>query len=435
MQNMPLASAPAAASSTNSSPSVASTVGVGVAESATLAVIFALSFSHMLNDTIQSLIPALYPMLKDNFALSFAQIGLITLAFNTTGSILQPLVGHYTDKHPQTYALAAGMTATLLGLLLLSVADSYALLLVAAALVGTGSSVFHPESSRVARMASGGRHGMAQSMFQVGGNIGSSIGPLLAAFIVLRRGQTSVAWFSIAALVAITVLTFVGRWYARERVRRAALPKRRAMGTGAALSRNRVIGAIVVLFMLILSKYLYITSLGSYYTFYLMDKFRLSAESAQIYLFVFLFSVALGTVVGGPIGDRVGRKYVIWVSILGVLPFTLMLPHANLMWTAILSVVIGLILSSAFSAILVFAQELVPGKVGLIAGIFFGFAFGVGGLGAAALGELADQTSIDFVYKVCAYLPIMGLLTVFLPNIETRRRKSPAVEVPPAVTK
>ncbi|HEY1722682.1 MAG TPA: MFS transporter [Magnetospirillaceae bacterium] len=428
VQSMPLASAPA------SNPSVSSSSAAAIAaEGATMAVIFALSFSHMLNDAIQSLIPALYPMLKENFALSFAQIGLITLAFNTTGSILQPFVGYYTDKHPKTYALPIGMTATLLGLLLLAVADSYWLLLAAAAMVGTGSSVFHPESSRVARMASGGRHGMAQSMFQVGGNIGSSLGPLLAAFIVLQRGQHSVAWFSIAAMVAITVLTFCGRWYARERTRRAAMPKRRGSGNINVLSRNRVIGAIVVLFMLILSKYLYITSLGSYYTFYLMNKFNLPAETAQVYLFVFLFSVALGTVVGGPIGDRVGRKYVIWVSILGVLPFTLMLPHANLMWTAVLSVVIGLILSSAFSAILVFAQELVPGKVGLIAGIFFGFAFGVGGLGAAALGELADHTSIDFVYKVCAYLPIMGLLTVFLPSIETRRKHGPQVEatVPP----
>lgn len=394
------------------------------AEQTTLAVILALSFSHMLNDTIQSLIPALYPMLKQNFSLNFAEIGLITLAFNITASILQPMVGLYTDRHPKTYALAVGMGCTLLGLLLLSVAPSYPLLLVAAALVGTGSSVFHPESSRVARLASGGRHGLAQSLFQVGGNIGSSLGPLLAAFIVLRHGQGSVAWFTLVALLAIVVLTAVGRWYRRERLRRAARPKARLGGT-VTLPRNRVVAAIFVLFLLILSKYLYISSLGSYYTFYLMGKFHLPAESAQIYLFVFLFSVALGTVVGGPIGDRVGRKYVIWVSILGVLPFTLMLPFAGLMWTAVLSVVIGLILSSAFSAILVYAQELVPGKVGMIAGLFFGFAFGVGGLGAAALGELADLTSIEHVYRLCAYLPIMGVLTIFLPNIETRRRKSP----------
>ena len=394
---------------------------ISAAEGATFAVILALSFSHMLNDTMQSLIPALYPMLKDSFGLNFAQIGLITLAFNLTASILQPLVGAYTDKKPQTYGLAIGMTSTFAGLLLLSVASSYAWLLVAAALVGMGSSVFHPESSRVARFASGGRHGMAQSMFQVGGNIGSSLGPLLAAFIVLRRGQESIAWFSLIALLAIIVLTAVGRWYRRERTRRAARSRAKPVGNGMVLSRGRIIGSIAILFALILSKYFYISSLGSYYTFYLIGKFGVSTERSQIYLFVFLFAVALGTLVGGPIGDRFGRKYVIWVSILGMLPFTLMLPHASLPWTVVLSVVIGLILSSAFSAILVYAQELVPGKVGMIAGIFFGFAFGIGGLGAAALGELADLTSIDYVYKVCAYLPLMGLLTVLLPNIEAKR--------------
>jgi len=394
---------------------------VSVGEGATFAVLLALSFSHMLNDTMQSLIPALYPMLKENYALNYAQIGMITLAFYVTAAMLQPLVGHYTDRHPQTYALAGGMGSTLLGLLLLSVASSYPLLLLAAAMVGLGSSVFHPESSRVARLASGGRHGMAQSMFQVGGNVGSSLGPLLAAFIVLRRGQTSIAWFSAIALLAMMVLTMVGRWYRRERLRRAARPKARPVGTGVVLSKRRIVGAIGVLFLLITSKYVYISSLSSYYTFYLMGKFGLPTQTAQIYLFVFLFAVALGTLIGGPIGDRFGRKYVIWVSILGVLPFTLILPYAGLMWTSILTVIIGLILSSAFSAILVFAQELVPGRFGLIAGIFFGFAFGIGGLGAAALGELADLTSIDYVYRLCAYLPAMGLLTIFLPNIETKR--------------
>ena len=389
----------------------------------TFAVILALSFSHMLNDTMQSLIPALYPMLKENYQLNYTQIGLITLAFYMTAAILQPLVGTFTDRHPQTYGLAVGMGSTLIGLLLLSTASSYPMLVIAAATVGLGSSVFHPESSRIARLASGGRHGMAQSLFQVGGNVGSSLGPLLAAYIVLKRGQASVAWFSLVAFVAMMVLTAVGRWYRRERARHAARPKAQAGTIGVGFSRNRVIGCIGVLFLLILSKYVYISSISSYYTFYLIDKFHLATQTAQVYLFVFLFAVALGTVIGGPIGDRVGRKYVIWVSILGVLPFTLILPYAGLFWTVALTVVIGLILSSAFSAILVFAQELVPGKVGMIAGIFFGFAFGIGGLGAAALGRLADATSIDHIYHLCAYLPLMGLLAVFLPNIETRRSR------------
>jgi FSR family fosmidomycin resistance protein-like MFS transporter len=410
-----------------------SSPAIGARETATFAVLLALSFSHMLNDTMQSLIPALYPMLKVSYQLNYAQIGLITLAFYFTAAILQPLVGIYTDRHPQTYALATGMGSTFIGLILLSTASSYSMLLIASALVGLGSSVFHPESSRVARLASGGRHGMAQSMFQVGGNIGSSIGPLLAAYIVLRRGQGSIGWFSVVALVAMVVLTMVGRWYRRERQRIAARPKAKNAGSGVQLSNRRIAGAISVLFLLILSKYVYISSLSSYYTFYLMGKFGLPADSAQIHLFVFLFAVALGTVAGGFIGDRFGRRYVIWVSILGVLPFTLMLPHADLFWTTILTVVIGLILSSAFSAILVFAQEMVPGKVGLIAGIFFGFAFGIGGLGAAALGELADLTSIDYVYKVCGYLPLMGLLTVFLPNIESKRLGKGRVTSAPGV--
>ncbi len=405
-----------------------------IGETATLAILFALSFSHMLNDMNQSLIAAIYPMLKSDFGLNFAQIGLITLAFQLTASILQPFVGLYTDYRPMPYSLAIAMSCTLLGLLLLSVASSFPMLLVAAAMVGIGSSVFHPESSRVARMASGGRHGFAQSLFQVGGNTGSAIGPLLAAFIVLRHGQGSVAWFSGAALVCILLLVGVGRWYARQRKAAAARPRSAPTLAASGISRFRVWFSIAILFVLVVSKYLYIGSLTNFYTFYLMGKFGLSAESAQIYLFVFLAAAAVGTFAGGPIGDRIGRKYVIWASILGVLPFTLILPHVGLAWTAVLSVVIGLVLSSAFSAILVYAQELVPGKVGMISGLFFGFAFGVGGLGAAALGLLADRTSIDFVYQVCAYLPALGLLTALLPNIEgammIRRRALAASNAP-----
>jgi len=391
-------------------------------ERTTLAVILALSFCHMLNDTIQSLIPALYPMLKTSFGLDFAEIGLITLTFQLTASILQPGVGLFTDRRPQTYALAFGMGSTLVGLLLLAHASSYPLLLLAAALVGTGSSVFHPESSRVARMASGGRHGLAQSLFQVGGNAGSALGPLLAAFVVLARGQASIAWFSLIALLAIVVLTFVGRWYRRERALRAARPRSRA-AVAHGLAHRRVAVSVGLLLVLAFSKNFYLASLGSYYTFYLIDRFGVSTESAQLHLFAFLAAAAVGTVVGGPIGDRIGRKWVIWASILGVLPFTLMLPYAGPFWVGPVSVAIGLILASAFPAIVVFAQELVPGKVGMIAGIFFGVAFGAGGLGAAALGELADLTSIGHVFRLCAFIPAIGLLTAFLPDIEPGRRR------------
>jgi len=366
---------------------------------------------------MQSLLPAIYPMLKTSYRLNFAQIGLITLAYQMTASMLQPLVGLYTDHRPQPYSLVAGMSFTLLGLLLLSRAASFPALLVAASLVGVGSSVFHPESSRVARMASGGRHGFAQSMFQVGGNAGSAIGPLLAAFIVLPFGQSSIAWFSAAALVGIMVLWNVGTWYSANRS--VAVPSRaRASTDHVSLSRGKVQFALLILMALLFSKYFYLASLTSYYAFYLINKFHVSVQSSQIHLFVFLGAVAAGTIIGGPIGDRYGRKLVIWCSILGVLPFTLMLPYANLRWTEILSVVIGLVLASAFSAIIVFAQELVPGKVGMISGLFFGLAFGVGGIGAAILGQLADHTSIDFVYKVCSYLPAFGLLTGFLPNMK-----------------
>ncbi|MBC8747824.1 MULTISPECIES: MFS transporter [Paraburkholderia] len=380
-------------------------------------VLGAISFSHLLNDMIQSLILAIYPMFKDDFSLSFGQIGLITLTYQITASLLQPLVGSYTDKHPKPYSLPVGMGFTLAGLLLLSVAPNFGVLLVAAALVGCGSSVFHPESSRVARMASGGRHGLAQSLFQVGGNAGSSLGPLLAALIVIPHGQRSIAWFSAAALVAIVVLTQIGRWYKRH----PSVRKARGQIAHAAPPRNEVMLAMSVLVLLVFSKYFYLASINSYFTFYLIDKFHLSVQAAQIHLFVFLAAVAAGTVIGGPIGDRIGRKYVIWVSILGVAPFTLLLPYANLFWTGVLTIVIGVVLASAFSAILVYAQELIPGKVGMVAGLFFGFAFGLGGVGAAVLGQLADATSIGFVYKVCSFLPLIGVLTVLLPDVEGKR--------------
>jgi len=384
---------------------------------ATVKILGAIAFCHLLNDMMQSLLPAIYPMLKTSYRLNFAQIGLITLAYQMTASMLQPLVGLYTDHRPQPYSLVAGMSFTLLGLLLLSRAASFPALLVAASLVGVGSSVFHPESSRVARMASGGRHGFAQSMFQVGGNAGSAIGPLLAAFIVLPFGQSSIAWFSAAALIGIIVLWNVGTWYSANRS--IVSPVRgRTSADHVTLSRGKVRFALAILMALLFSKYFYLASLTSYYAFYLINKFHVSVQSSQIHLFVFLGAVAAGTIIGGPIGDRYGRKLVIWCSILGVLPFTLLLPYANLFWTEILSVVIGLVLASAFSAIIVFAQELVPGKVGMISGLFFGLAFGVGGIGAAILGQLADHTSIDFVYKVCSYLPAVGLLTGFLPNMK-----------------
>jgi FSR family fosmidomycin resistance protein-like MFS transporter len=393
------------------------TAGRQAAEATTFAVLVALSASHLMNDMMQSLLPAIYPLLKTKFALSFAQVGLITFTFQFTASLLQPVVGLYTDRRPMPFSLAAGMGFTLVGLLLLSTAWSFAILLLAAGLIGLGSSVFHPESSRVARMASGGRHGMAQSLFQVGGNAGSAVGPLLAAFVVVPHGQGSVAWFSLVALLAMFVLLNVGRWYRAARLRMAARPRAQAHAASG-LSPRRVTVSILILLALIFSKYFYMASLNTYYTFYLIHKFGVSVQTAQVLLFVFLGAVAAGTFAGGPIGDRIGRKYVIWGSILGVLPFTLMLPHANLAWTVVLSIVIGLILASAFSAILVYAQELVPGKVGTVSGMFFGFAFGMGGLGAALLGVLADHQGIDFVYGVCAFLPLIGLLTVFLPNVE-----------------
>ena len=394
--------------------------GTPSANSTVLAILFAISFSHLLNDTIQSLIPAIYPLLKTSFHLSFVQIGFITLAFQMTASILQPFVGWYTDRRPKPYSLACGMGLTLGGLVLLSHATHYAMVVGAAALVGMGSSVFHPESSRVAYLASGGRTGFAQSLFQVGGNAGSSLGPLLAALIVVPHGQGSVLWFALIALLGIGILSGVGRWYGNHLSEARGRPGATTRTTGPLSSR--VWFALAVLGMLIFSKYFYLASLTNYYTFYLIHKFHLSIQGAQLHLFLFLFAVALGTILGGPIGDRYGRKLVIWVSILGVAPFTLVLPHANLLWTGVLTVIIGIILASAFSAILVYAQELVPGKVGMIAGLFFGLAFGMAGIGSAVLGELADRTSIDYVFQLCAFLPLIGLLTAFLPNVRDGQR-------------
>jgi FSR family fosmidomycin resistance protein-like MFS transporter len=380
-------------------------------------ILAAISVCHLLNDMLSSLLPSIYPLLKTSFHLDFAEVGLITLTYQLTASLLQPLVGLHADRHPRPYSLTFGMGLTLIGLLTLSMARSFPMILVAAALVGTGSSVFHPESSRVARMASGGQHGLAQSLFQVGGNAGLALGPLLAAFIVLPRGQSSIAWFSVAALVGMVMLANVGGWTRKHRSNRTKSRVTHAERHPVLLP-GRVASSIAVLMALLFSKFFYLASLTSYYTFYLMNKFHVPVRSAQIHLFVFLGAVAVGTVVGGPVGDRIGRKYVIWCSILGVLPFTLLLPYANLFWTGILSVVIGLILASAFSAIVVFAQELVPGRVGMISGLFFGFAFGVAGLGAALLGALADRTDINFVYLVCSFLPAIGLLAAFLPDLE-----------------
>ena len=382
-------------------------------------ILFAISFSHLLNDMMQSLIPALYPMLKSSYALSFGQIGLLTLTYQITASLLQPLIGAFTDRSPKPYSLAVGMGFTLAGLLLLSRAASFPLLLLAAALVGTGSSVFHPESSRVARMASGGRHGLAQSVFQVGGNLGSAVGPLLAAFIVLPRGQKGVAWFGVAALLGMVVLTQVGHWYRTHGLARLK-PRGASTAAGPGPGHPALRGTMAVLLALIFSKYFYLASITSYYTFYLIEHFHVAVRDAQLYLFVFLGAVALGTIFGGPLGDRFGRKPVIWLSILGVLPFSLLLPHATLVWTVVLTVPIGFILASAFPAIVVYAQELMPGRTGTVAGLFFGFAFGMGGIGAAVLGRLADATSIEFVYRVCAFLPLLGLLAGLLPDVKHR---------------
>lgn len=395
----------------------------GVNEETVYAILLTISFSHLLNDTIQSLIPSIYPMVKDSFRLSFAQIGLITLVFQLAASLLQPFVGLYTDKKPQPFSLATGMGFTLIGLVCMAYAPSYAWVLVSVGLIGVGSSVFHPEASKVAYMASGGKRGLAQSIFQVGGNAGSAAGPLLAALIIVPFGRSSVAWFSTLALLAIGILFWIGRWY-RGNMHRIRL-KKVALQNGAqpVLSQRKITVSVGILLVLIFSKYFYLASMSSYFTFYLIDKFGLSVQSAQLHLFFFLFATAVGTFFGGPLGDRFGRKYIIWFSILGAAPFTLLLPHASLLWTTVLSVIIGFVLASAFSAIIVYAQELLPGKVGMVSGLFFGFAFGMGGLGSALLGTLADHTSIRFVYQVCAFLPLLGLLTGFLPNVSAKRAK------------
>jgi len=392
-----------------------------------MGILGAISLCHCLNDLMQSVVPAVYPILKASYALDFGQIGLITFANQATASMLQPVVGFFTDKAPKPYSLATGMGFTLAGLILLSFAPSFPIVLLAAACVGVGSSIFHPESSRVARMASGGRHGFAQSLFQVGGNVGSAMGPLLAAFIVLPNGQRSIAWFALTALLAMTILTRVGAWYKAHLVAQARRPK---PAVAAGLPSGKVLRSLAILVALVFSKNVYLASLTSFYTFYLIHRFGISVQNAQLHLFLFLGAVAAGTFIGGPVGDRIGRKYVIWVSILGVLPFTLLMPYATLFWTEVLTVIIGLVLASAFSAIVVFAQELVPGRVGTVSGLFFGFAFGAGAIGAALLGRLADATSIDVVYRVCSFLPAIGLLTAFLPNLEPGKRGGPLVALP-----
>ncbi len=384
-----------------------------------LPILTAVSVCHLLNDMVQSLLPSIYPILKSSFRLNFSQVGLLSLTYQVIASLLQPFIGMFTDRKPMPYALAAGMCFTLAGTAMLAVAPTFGMLLLAAAVVGAGSAIFHPESSRIARIASGGQHGFAQSFFQVGGNTGSAVGPLLAAFIVLPVGQRGVAWFSIAAAAGIFILYRVGRWRSHHLAR--ATPSHVRIDRHPALPRRTILGALVVLTALVFSKYFYLASLSSYYTFYLISRFHVSVRSSQLHLFVFLGAAAAGTFFGGPIGDRIGPKYVIWGSILGVLPFTLLMPHADLFWTGILSAVIGFVIASAFSAIVVYAQELMPGRVGLVSGIFFGLAFGMGGVGAAVLGRIADLTSIVFVYKLCAWLPAIGLLTGLLPDLDRQR--------------
>lgn len=382
-----------------------------------------LAVCHMLNDTLQSIIPAVYPLLKDSLLLNFTQIGLITLVFQLSSSIFQPVVGLITDKRPQPYSLPIGMTFTMIGILSLSFAGSFVHVLISVFLTGLGSSVFHPEASRLAYMASGGKPGLAQSIFQVGGNFGSSIGPLLALWIITPYGQQNIGWLSLIALLSIGIMLIISKWYKNNLSRlKTAVKNDSSPEKKSIYSPQKVAFAIVILLILIFSKYVYMASLNSYYMFYLIDKFGVSVENAQLFLFAFLFAVALGTIIGGPIGDRIGRKYVIWVSILGTAPFALIMPHVGLLWTCILSIFIGLILSSAFSAILVYAQELVPGKVGLIGGLFFGLAFGIAGIASAVLGKVADETSIQHVYDICAYLPLIGLVAAFLPNTKKEKR-------------
>ena len=406
------------------SPPAEAASGVSTSEAGTsaLQILFLLSFCHLLNDAIQALIPAIYPLLKESFQLNFTQIGLITFTFQMVGSVLQPVVGFYTDKHPQPFSLAFGMGVTLCGLILLALAPSYAAVMIAAGLVGAGSAVFHPESSRMARLASGGRHGFAQSLFQVGGNAGTALGPLLAASVIVPHGRRHVLWFSALAIAGMILLTRVGRW-CQQHVLRSTRSSAGQARPHHALSRNQVLLSLLVLMVLMFSKFFYLASMTNYYTFYLIHRFGLSVQASQLYLFVFLAAVAVGTLAGGPVGDRIGRKRVIWISILGIAPFALILPHVGLALTVVLSVFVGVIMASAFPAILVYATELVPGKVGLIAGLFFGFAFGLAGIGSAVLGKLADLTSIEFVILACSFLPLLGLLTWFLPEVQKRAER------------
>jgi MFS transporter, FSR family, fosmidomycin resistance protein len=398
-----------------------SITATSVAEATVFPILLSISFSHLLNDSIQSLIPSIYPIVKRTFSLTFAQVGLITFTFQLAASLLQPFVGFYTDRNPKPFSLAIGMSFTLTGLIFLSLADSFATILISVGLIGVGSAIFHPEASKVAYMASGGKRGLAQSIFQVGGNAGSAFGPLLAAMVVVPYGRGHILYFGLLAMVAIFVLVTIGKWY-KNNVHLTKPKFQKGLSENIQLfSKRKIAFSVVILLLLIFSKYFYLASMSSYYTFYLINKFGLSVQNSQIHLFIFLAAVAAGTFIGGPLGDHFGRKYVIWFSILGVAPFTLLLPHVNLFWTSILSVIIGFILSSAFSAILVYAQELMPGKVGMVSGLFFGFAFGMGGIGSAVLGVLADHTSIIFVYKICAFLPLIGLITGFLPNIAGRK--------------
>jgi FSR family fosmidomycin resistance protein-like MFS transporter len=391
------------------------------AQKTIFSILFTISFTHLLNDMMQSVIPAVYPLFKENFHLSFTQIGMITFTFQLTASLLQPFVGFYTDKKPLPFSLAIGMGFTFTGLILLSLASGFLSILLAVSFIGMGSSIFHPESSRVAHLASGGRKGLAQSIFQLGGNAGSALGPLLAALVVVPHGQTNIIWFALAAILGMIILTQVGKWYRDHLYLKKSRPAVAADEIKSPVSKKKVITSLFILLVLIFSKYFYMTSMSSYFTFYLIDKFHVSVQHSQLYLFAFLAAVAAGTVLGGPLGDRFGRKYIIWISILGVAPFTLLLPYVGLTWTIILAIIIGVILASAFSAILVYATDLVPGKVGLIAGLFFGFAFGMGGIGSAVLGWLADRTSIEYVFKICAFLPLIGIITGFLPNIEHKK--------------
>lgn len=393
-----------------------------LAQQTVFSILFTISLTHFINDLLQAVVPAVYPVIKNKFDLNFTDIGLITLTYQLTASILQPFVGFYTDKRPRPYSLAISMVFTMVGLAAVAVASSFINILFAVSLIGIGSSIFHPEASRVAHMASGGKRGLAQSIFQLGGNAGSAIGPLLAAIIVVPYGQFNIIWFCIAAVIGIVILSGIAKWYQEHLNLKASNKSVVKEEVHHLLSKNKVIFSLAILLVLIFSKYFYMASMTSYYTFYLIDKFNLSVQESQIYLFTFMGAVAAGTLFGGPLGDRFGRKYIIWISILGVAPFTLLLPYASLFWTGILSVIIGLIISSAFSAILVYATELVPGKVGLIAGLFFGLAFGMGGLGSAILGKLADATSIEYVFKVCAFLPLIGILTSLLPNIEGNKK-------------